>query len=120
MSDALFPGGIRALNVGVAEFARAPRANGATLIELDWRPPAAGDRALGLLVARLADDPDDAIGARVASANRQATRASWPRDPSWWQFSRPRISLLGLGRGPFFTPGRPSPGPGCAGRCGGP
>ena len=68
----LFDGGIRALNVGVAEFALSPRAHGATVLELDWRPPAGGDRDLGLLLARLEDDPDDPIGSLVAAANRQA------------------------------------------------
>jgi hypothetical protein len=38
---------------------------------LDWRPPAAGDRELGLLAARLEDDREG-IGARVASANAAA------------------------------------------------
>ena len=35
MTTALFPGGIRALNVGVAEFGEAPRAHGATVVQLD-------------------------------------------------------------------------------------
>ena len=39
---------------------------------LDWRPPAEGDRELGLLLARLEDDPDDPIGAQVAAANAPA------------------------------------------------
>ena len=68
----LFDGGIRALNVGVAEFALSPRAHGASVLELDWRPPAGGDRDLGLLLARLEDDPDDPIGSRVAAANARA------------------------------------------------
>src|SRR5260370_36407614 len=68
----LFDGGIRALNVGVAEFALSPRAHGAAVLELDWRPPAGGDRDLGLLLARLEDDPDDLIGSRVAAANKPA------------------------------------------------
>src|SRR5499427_505455 len=63
---------MRALNVGVAEFARAPRAHGASVVELEWRPPAGGDRELGLLLARLGDDPDDVIGARIAAANKRA------------------------------------------------
>jgi hypothetical protein len=70
--DPLFAGGIRALNVGVAEFARSPRAHGASVVELEWRPPAGGDRDLGLLLARLEDDPDDAIGVRIGSANKRA------------------------------------------------
>jgi hypothetical protein len=68
----LFPGGVHALNVGLAAFAAPPRAHGASVLQLDWRPPAGGDRELGLLVARLEDDPDDAIGARVGAANETA------------------------------------------------
>src|SRR5260370_42581183 len=68
----LFDGGIRALNVGVAEFALSPRAHGASVLQLDWRPPAGGDREMGLLLARLEDDPHDPIGSPVAAANAQA------------------------------------------------
>jgi hypothetical protein len=60
------------LNVGVSEFGVAPRAHGATVVQLDWRPPAEGDRELGLLLARLEDDADDPAGARVRSANALA------------------------------------------------
>jgi hypothetical protein len=34
--------------------------------------PAGGDRELGLLLARLEDDPDDPIGARIQAANATA------------------------------------------------
>lgn len=68
----LFPAGVHALNVGLAAFADPPRAHGASVLQLDWRPPASGDRELGLLVARLEDDPDDPIGARVRAANETA------------------------------------------------
>ncbi len=68
---ALFPDGMRAVNVGLAGFADPLRANGADVAPLDWRPPAAGDRELGLLVARL-DDDTDGIGAQVAAANTLA------------------------------------------------
>src|SRR5215470_4958728 len=68
----LFPDGIRALNIGLAAFAEPPRAHGATVLELDWRPPAGGERELGLLVARLEDDPDDLVGRRVREANETA------------------------------------------------
>ena len=60
------------VNVGVAEFGLAPRAHGATVVQLDWRPPADGDRELGLLLARLEDDADDPTGARVRAANALA------------------------------------------------
>ncbi|HEY8198288.1 MAG TPA: DUF1116 domain-containing protein [Candidatus Limnocylindrales bacterium] len=67
----LFPDGMRAINVGLAGFAEPLVAHGATVAPLDWRPPAAGDRERGLLVARLDDDREGA-GARLAAANALA------------------------------------------------
>src|SRR6059058_2074224 len=75
MTIDLFPDGIRALNVGVAEFAEPPIAHGATVVQLDWRPPAGGDRELGLLLARLEDDPDDPIGIVLESRQQEAELA---------------------------------------------
>jgi hypothetical protein len=60
------------VNIGLADFAGPPAAHGANVVHLDWRPPAAGDRDLGLLLARLEDDADDPIGGRVAAANTTA------------------------------------------------
>jgi hypothetical protein len=71
MGDGLFPDGMRAVNVGLAGFAEPLREHGVAVAPLDWRPPAAGDRELGLLVARL-DDDQQGVGARVAAANAQA------------------------------------------------
>ena len=68
----MLPNGVHALNIGLAGFAEPIAAAGATVLSLDWRPPAGADRDLGLLLARLEDDPDDAIGAQVAAANRTA------------------------------------------------
>jgi hypothetical protein len=72
MTSTLFEGGVRAINIGLAGFAEPPRQHGATALQLAWRPPANADRELGLLVARLEDDPDDTTGARVAAANGKA------------------------------------------------
>ncbi len=60
------------INVGLTTFSHAVRAAGAGATDLDWRPPADGDRALGLLVAELADDTEDPLGSRIASANAEA------------------------------------------------
>jgi hypothetical protein len=60
------------INIGLAEFARPPAAHGATVLHLDWRPPAESDRDLGLLVARLEDDADDPVGSAVMTANARA------------------------------------------------
>ncbi|HLW61608.1 MAG TPA: DUF1116 domain-containing protein [bacterium] len=70
----LFPDGLRALNVGLAGFAEPLRAHGAECVQVAWRPPAEADRDLGLLVARLEDDPDDPIGGLVARANADAVK----------------------------------------------
>ena len=64
--------GVQALNIGLAGFAEPIAASGATVLNLDWRPPAQADAELGMLIARLEDDPDDAIGATIAAANRTA------------------------------------------------
>ena len=48
MSDVLH--GVGTINVGLSTFADALRAQGAPVVEVDWRPPAGGDpRALELL-----------------------------------------------------------------------
>ena len=60
------------VNVGLADFAGPPAAHGASVVHVDWRPPAAGDRELGLLLARMEDDEGDPIGSRVAQANAAA------------------------------------------------
>jgi hypothetical protein len=65
-------GGVRALNIGLAGFAEPIAGAGATVRTLDWRPPAGADRELGLLLARMEDDPDDPVGAAVAAANATA------------------------------------------------
>jgi hypothetical protein len=93
----LFDGGIRALNVGVAEFALSPRSHGASVLELDWRPPAAGDRELGLLLARLEDDPGDPIGSRVAAANKHAVERILAARPVLVEIARAADSVPGLG-----------------------
>ncbi|MDO8478934.1 MAG: DUF1116 domain-containing protein [Candidatus Rokubacteria bacterium] len=96
-SAPLFDGGIRALNIGVAEFALSPRAHGASVLELDWRPPAGGDRDLGLLLARLEDDPDDPIGSRVAAANKQAIERILAAKPMLVDIGRAADNVKGLG-----------------------
>ncbi len=68
----LFPTDVRAVNVGLAMFAEAPAAHGATMAALDWRPPAEGDREVGLLLARIEDDPADRVGRQVEAANAEA------------------------------------------------
>ena len=68
----LLADGVRAINVGLAGFAEPIRDHGASVAALDWRPPASGDRELGLLLAYLEDDPADPVGVAIAAANEKA------------------------------------------------
>jgi hypothetical protein len=54
------------LNVGLAQFAEAIVAAGGTALQLDWSPPAAGDRAAAMALARLTGAP------QIEQANRTA------------------------------------------------
>jgi Protein of unknown function (DUF1116) len=58
---------IEAVNVGLATFGEAVRAQGATAIDIDWRPPGGGVDALPTLERLWGEH-----GRRVAEANEQA------------------------------------------------
>jgi hypothetical protein len=92
----LFPEGVRAVNVGLDMFAQPLAANGASVTRLDWRPPAEGDRDVGLLLARLEDDPDDPIGRRIATANGTAVDRLLAAQPMLVDVQPARVAL-GLG-----------------------
>ncbi len=64
--------GVRAINIGLDGFAEPIREHGAPVVALEWQPPAAGVRELGLLLARLEDGPEDRPGTTVAAANALA------------------------------------------------
>ena len=102
----LFPDGLRAVNVGLAMFAEPLAGHGAAVIDLEWRPPADGDRDLGLLLARLEDDPDDPIGRRVAAANAVAVERLLAAQPMLIDV-RPAREALGLGDRQLLHSGPP-------------
>ncbi len=63
------------LNVGLAQFAEAVVAAGGVALQLDWAPPASGDRAAAMALARLVGAP------RVEEANRTAFAAYLAASP---------------------------------------
>jgi uncharacterized protein DUF1116 len=87
--------GVRAINIGLAGFADPIRAAGAPVVSLDWRPPAAGDRDLGLALALLTDDPTDANGDRIATANAQAVERILGAQPSLVDV-RPAVEVIDI------------------------
>lgn len=104
--DGLLPGGPRAVNVGLDMFAGPLAAAGVPVATLDWRPPAEGDRALGLLLARLEDDPDDPFGRQVAAANASAVERLLAAQPMLVDV-RPAADALGLGHRQLLHSGPP-------------
>jgi uncharacterized protein DUF1116 len=62
----LFDRDLRVINVGIASFADAIRQGGAHATQLEWSPPAQGDRAAGAALAALVNHP------RVEAANAKA------------------------------------------------
>ena len=52
-APALLAGSPRVVNVGLARFAESLRAQAAAVIDVDWRPPAEGDRAMLELLDKL-------------------------------------------------------------------
>ena len=59
---------LRVINVGLSSFAQAIAAAGGEVTEVAWAPPAGGDRAVGLALARLVNHPRIEAGNRVAYA----------------------------------------------------
>ncbi|MBV9357642.1 MAG: DUF1116 domain-containing protein [Chloroflexi bacterium] len=107
MPASVLGGAPRLVNVGLSSFAEPPRLYGATVDDLDWRPPAAADAALGLLLARLEDDPDDPHGARVAEANATAMQRLLGARPVLRDVRPARQAIAGLGERQLLHAGPP-------------
>ena len=68
MVNKLFEQDLQVINVGLSSFADSIQQTGGKSLQLDWRPPAAGDRKIGVRLAMLVNDP------KVEAANRTAHR----------------------------------------------
>ena len=66
MVNKLFQQDLQVINVGLSSFADSIQQTGGKSLQLDWRPPAAGNRDMGVQLARLINDPT------VEAANRTA------------------------------------------------
>src|SRR5439155_16094399 len=64
--SALFAKELSVLNLGIAGFADAIKSRGGAATQLDWAPPAAGDRAAGEALASVVNEP------KIEAANVQA------------------------------------------------
>lgn len=75
------------VNVGLDSFAGPPRAAGARVTQVDWRPPAEGDAELALKLARLTAHPV------VEAANTEALRRILDVTPLWTDVVTAREAL---------------------------
>lgn len=82
MNHDLFTQDLQVINVGLASFAESIRQAGGQALHLDWRPPAEGDRQVGMQLARLVQHP------AVEAANQEA----------YQRFLAAQPVLVGLGR----------------------
>ena len=80
----LFREGPRVLNVGLASFAAAIAQSGGAVEQIEWAPPANGDRAAGAALARLVNNP------AVEAANRNAFQS--------YLAAQPVLTGIGLAR----------------------
>ena len=74
--DALLAGPVRAINVGLAGFARDLAASGAQVAQVDWTPPAGGKPELIAALVRLSG-----FNERIEKANREALDRILAADP---------------------------------------
>ncbi len=58
MTVTLPTGDLQVINIGLESFAQDLRAQGVTVVHLDWRPPAGGDARLAAILASLDDDDE--------------------------------------------------------------
>lgn len=66
MVNTLFEQELQVINVGLSSFAESIQQTGGKSLQLDWRPPAAGNRETGMSLALLVNNE------RVEAANRMA------------------------------------------------
>jgi hypothetical protein len=84
---------VAAVNVGLAGFGEAARAQGAPVADVDWRPPAGGDPETLALLERLWGRHGD----RVAEANAEALRRLEATRPHATSVRRAGDVIPGLG-----------------------
>ncbi len=77
----LFSGELRVINLGLSSFAETLRVVGTPVVDLDWRPPAGGDRALASLIDGLRSEDGSGWIERVEAANAKAIERVLSAEP---------------------------------------
>ena len=101
MVNTLFEQDLQVINIGLASFAESIRQTGGQSIQLDWRPPAAGDRDIGMRLAMWVNDPD------VEAANRTAFERFLSAQPVLTGVEKAHNAIPGLGERTLLHAGPP-------------
>ena len=97
----LFSAPLSVVNVGLRSFADAIHQCGAVATQLEWAPPASGDRAAGAALARLVNHP------RVEAANARAVERLLAAQPRLAGIGVAREALPRMGRRTILHAGPP-------------
>jgi Protein of unknown function (DUF1116) len=97
----LFSRPLSVLNVGVGSFADAINQSGGKATQLEWTPPANGDRATGAALARIVNHP------KVEAANARAAQRLLAAQPRLESIGLAREALPKMGRRTILHAGPP-------------
>lgn len=101
MVNKLFEQDLQVINVGLSSFADAIQQTGGTSLQLDWRPPASGNRETGMSLAMLVNDP------KVEAANRTAHERFLSAQPILLGVDTARNAIPNLGERTLLHAGPP-------------
>lgn len=101
MVNKLFEQDLQVINVGLASFADAIQQTGGKSLQLDWRPPASGNREAGMSLAVLINDP------KVEAANRTAHERFLSAQPVLVGVDSARNAIPNLGERTLLHAGPP-------------
>ncbi|MFT5175780.1 MAG: hypothetical protein ACI8W7_003973 [Gammaproteobacteria bacterium] len=103
MSRSLINQTPKIINVGLADFARELAANGASVMHVDWNPPAGGDSRLTHLLQQL----ESLHGDKIVAANREAVRVMSAAEPVLVDVAPAAEVIPGLGEHVILHAGPP-------------
>jgi hypothetical protein len=101
MVNKLFEQELQVINVGLSSFADSIQQTGGKSLQLDWRPPAAGNRETGMKLALLVNDPN------VEAANRTAFERFLAAQPILLGVDSARNAIPNLGERTLLHAGPP-------------
>ena len=101
MVNTLFEQDLQVINVGLSSFAESIQQTGGKSLQLDWRPPAAGNRETGMSLALLVNNE------RVEAANRMAFERFMSAQPVLTGVGKAVETIPGLGERTLLHAGPP-------------